>query len=120
MQGHSAVRASVVVAMIAIAGSSLACESAASREQRQRVESRLQVLEEAIPTQVPPGTTTADVRRFLEARGVKYEPNPMPGELIAYVGEWKGPFFQRGIHLIFYFDQQGKLVRHESKEVEGS
>lgn len=109
-----AVLGSVVVAL------AVACENGQAKLDREQAEQRLRSLEESLLAEVSAGSSLAEVIRFLDAHKVAHEKNPMPGELVAYLGEWHGPVFQRGLHLVFYFDKAGRLIRYEAKEVEGS
>jgi hypothetical protein len=101
------------------AGATLVAACSAPQAQV-RTRERLQHLEQALGQDLKAGASSVEVRRILDREGISYERNPMPGELIAYVGEWQGPVFRRGIHMVFYFDKDEALVRYASKEVEGS
>lgn len=104
----------------ALAVGLLACEGGAARAERERAETRLAVIKEMIPAKLPIGSSRAQVMAFLAAQQIEYEKAPLPEHMIAYLGEWKGPIFRRGLHLVFYFNDKGEFTRYESREVEGS
>jgi hypothetical protein len=114
-------RAAIVVGVIALAAAGVIGQRVLrDRIERQRVEARLHELEAEIRTALPPGSSRAKVIAFLDARNVEHERRPGADHLTAYLGEWQGPVFQRGIHLIFYFDEHGALTQCQHREVEGS
>lgn len=110
----------LLVALILCSGMLVACETPAARAERQRAKFRLSRVERALAETPLRRASQADVRAFLSRLDVQCEPNPPADEMIAYLGEWQGPLFRRGLHLVFYFDQDGVLMRYEAKEVEGS
>jgi hypothetical protein len=110
----------IVLLSFASAGALVGCESRVARQERARAWAHLSTVEEAITEKLSPGASETQVRALLAALDVPCTPHLFAGEMIAYLGEWQGPFFRRGLHLVFYFDEHGALVRYEAREVEGS
>ena len=77
----------------------------------------------------PVGTSAKSVLRVLRNQGVAYEAiadkavdeGTIPDwGITAYLGDWQGVVFRRGLHLTLRFDKSGNLLSHEATEVTGS